>query len=52
MRTTAWTCGSTRRLIVSGVGSRAAEFCREKWRAAVEDEEYLRLKEEHRRRNE
>lgn len=32
--------------------SRAAEVFREKWRAAAEDEEYLRLKEEHRRRNE
>ncbi len=31
--------------------SRAAEVFREKWRAAAEDEEYLRLKEEHRRRN-
>jgi hypothetical protein len=31
---------------------RAAEVFREKWRAAAEDEEYLRLKEEHRRRNE
>ena len=29
---------------------RAAEVFREKWRAAAEDEEYLRLKEEHRRR--
>jgi hypothetical protein len=28
------------------------EVFREKWRAAAEDEEYLRLKEEHRRRNE
>ena len=28
---------------------RAAEVFREKWRAAAEDEEYLRLKEEHRR---
>ncbi len=32
--------------------SRAAEVFRERWRAAAEDEEYLRLKEEHRRRNE
>jgi hypothetical protein len=32
--------------------SRAAEIFREKWRAVAEDEEYLRLKEEHRRRNE
>jgi Domain of unknown function (DUF4385) len=32
--------------------SRAAEIFREKWRAAAEDEEYLRLKDEHRRRNE
>ena len=31
--------------------SRAAEVFREKWRAAAEDEEYLRLKEQHRRRN-
>jgi hypothetical protein len=30
---------------------RAAEVFREKWRAAAEDEEYLRLKEEHRRRD-
>ena len=29
--------------------SRAAEIFYEKWRAAAEDEEYLRLKEEHRR---
>ena len=29
---------------------RAAEVFREKWRAAAEDEVYLRLKEEHRRR--
>ncbi len=29
--------------------SRAAEIFHEKWRAAAEDEEYLRLKEEHRR---
>ncbi len=28
---------------------RAAEILREKWRAAAEDGEYLRLKEEHRR---
>ncbi len=32
--------------------SRAAEVFRERWRAATEDEEYLRLEEEHRRRNE
>lgn len=32
--------------------SRAAELFRKKWRAAAEDEEYLRLKKEHRRRNE
>lgn len=32
--------------------ARAADIFREKWRAAAEDEEYLRLKEEHRRRNE
>jgi Domain of unknown function (DUF4385) len=32
--------------------SRAAEVFRERWRAAAEDEEYLRLEEEHRRRNE
>ncbi len=31
--------------------SRAAEVFYEKWRLAAEDEEYLRLKEEHRRRN-
>jgi hypothetical protein len=31
---------------------KAAEIFHEKWRAAAEDEEYLRLKEEHRRRNE
>ncbi len=31
---------------------RAAEVFREKWRAAAEDDEYLKLKEEHRRRNE
>ncbi len=30
---------------------RAAEVFRGKWRAVAEDEEYLRLKEEHRRRN-
>ncbi len=30
---------------------RAAEVFYEKWRAAAEDGEYLRLKEEHRRRN-
>ena len=32
--------------------SRAAEVYRKKWRAAAEDEEYLRLKAEHKRRNE
>ena len=32
--------------------SRAAEIFHEKWRAVAEDKEYLRLKEEHRRRNE
>jgi len=32
--------------------SRVAEIFRKKWRAAAEDEEYLRLKEEHKRRNE
>jgi hypothetical protein len=32
--------------------SRAAGIFREKWRAAAEDEEYLRLEEEHKRRNE
>ena len=31
---------------------RAAEIFHEKWRAAVEDEEYLRLKKEHGRRRE
>ncbi len=31
--------------------ARAAEIFREKWREAAEDEEYLRLKGEHRRRN-
>ncbi len=31
--------------------SRAAEIFYRKWREAAEDEEYLRLKEEHRRRN-
>ncbi len=31
--------------------SRAAEVFRERWRAAAGDEEYLRLKEEHGRRN-
>ncbi len=31
--------------------SRAAEIFYKKWREAAEDEEYLRLKEEHRRRN-
>jgi len=30
---------------------RAAEIFHEKWRAAAEDEEYLRLKEGHRHRN-
>jgi hypothetical protein len=30
---------------------RAAEIFHEKWRVAAEDDEYLRLKEEHRRRN-
>ncbi len=34
------------------VKSRSAEIFHEKWRAAAEDEEYLRLKDEHRRRNE
>ena len=33
------------------VKSRAAEIFYEKWREAAEDEEYLRLKEEHRRRS-
>ena len=32
--------------------SRAVDLFYEKWRAAAEDAEYLRLKEEHRRRNE
>ena len=32
--------------------SRTAEIFRVTWRAAAEDAEYLRLKEEHRRRNE
>ncbi len=32
--------------------SRAAEIFNEKWRTVAEDEEYLRLKEEHRRLNE
>jgi len=32
--------------------SRAAEIFKEKWRAAAEDEKYLELKEEHKRRNE
>ena len=32
--------------------SRGAEVYRRKWRAAAEDEEYLRLKWEHKRRNE
>ena len=32
--------------------SKAAEVFREKWRAAAEDDEYLGLKDEHRRRNE
>jgi hypothetical protein len=31
--------------------SRAAEIFYKRWREAAEDEEYLRLKEEHRRRN-
>lgn len=31
--------------------SKAAEIFYEKWRTVAEDEEYLRLKEEHRRRN-
>ncbi|MGF1470371.1 MAG: DUF4385 family protein [Rubrobacteraceae bacterium] len=31
--------------------ARSAEIFYQKWRAAAEDEEYLRLKEEHRRRN-
>jgi hypothetical protein len=31
--------------------SRAAEIFYEKWREAAEDEEYLKLKEEHRRRH-
>ncbi len=31
--------------------ARAAEIFREKWRAAAEDDEYVRLKEEHKRRN-
>ena len=31
--------------------ARAAEVFREKWRAAAEDDEYVRLKEEHKRRN-
>ena len=34
-----------------GKKSRAAEVFREKGRATAEDEEHLRLKEEHRRRN-
>ncbi len=33
------------------VKSRAAEIFYEKWREAAEDEEYLKLKEEHKRRN-
>ncbi len=33
------------------VKSRAAEIFYEKWREAAEDERYLELKEEHRRRN-
>ncbi|MDQ4063436.1 MAG: DUF4385 domain-containing protein [Actinomycetota bacterium] len=33
------------------VKSRAAEVFYEKWREAAEDEEYLKLKEEHKRRN-
>src|ERR687893_1037740 len=32
--------------------SRVAEVFRKKWRAAAEDEVYLRLEEEHKRRNE
>ena len=32
--------------------SRAAGIFKEKWRAAAEDEEYLRLKEDYKRRNE
>jgi hypothetical protein len=32
--------------------SRVAEVFREKWRAVAGDEEYLRLKDEHGRRNE
>jgi hypothetical protein len=32
--------------------ARAADMFRKKWRAAAEDKEYLKLKEEHRRRNE
>ena len=31
--------------------SRVAEIFYEKWRRAAQDEEYLKLKEEHRRRN-
>jgi hypothetical protein len=31
--------------------SRAAEIFYKKWREAAEDEEYLKLKEQHRRRN-
>ena len=31
--------------------NRAAEILYEKWREAAEDERYLELKEEHRRRN-
>lgn len=34
------------------VKARSASIFQEKWRLAAEDEEYLRLKEEHRRRNE
>ncbi len=33
------------------VKSRAAEIFYEKWREVAEDEEYLKLKEEHKRRN-
>jgi len=31
--------------------SRAAEIFYKEWRKAAEDEEYLKLKEQHRRRN-
>jgi hypothetical protein len=34
------------------VKARSAKIFHEKWRLAAEDEEYLRIKEEHRRRNE